>query len=295
MAILLLSTTGGCVAFDTDQPRPVAGKARPYSAKATTYRVEVGDTLHSIARDFGVSPEAILAVNRFDDPDMLRPGQRILVPRPVGRAVTRERRVQLADGTPRAVAPRPVTGRGAAEAPEAPGLDPRLEGARYYAFDGPRAKPGRAEAAVAAADDDLASVPDAGGAHAGNFLWPVRGRIVAGFGANASGQHNDGINILAEAKSPVKAAEDGVVIYAGNHIQAYGNLLLIRHPSGYVTAYAHNAELLVEKSDKVRRGQKIATVGSSGRVSVPQLHFEVRRGEKPVDPLRYLVTATASR
>jgi murein DD-endopeptidase MepM/ murein hydrolase activator NlpD len=126
-------------------------------------------------------------------------------------------------------------------------------------------------------------------------MWPVRGPVIARFGSSGSGQRNDGINIAADENTPVRAAEEGEVIYAGNELRSYGNLLLIRHSRGYVTAYAHNGELLVAKSDKVQRGQKIAKVGATGGVAKPQLHFEIRRGGKPVDPAPYLVTETASR
>lgn len=300
IALLLLSTASGCATYDMDAQRPVAAKARPFNGKTTTYRVAPGDTINSIARDFGVSAEAIIAANRMNDPNFLRPGQRILVPRTGVRSGQRTPRIQNASATTRPARSRDL---------DAPYVDPRLEGARFYAFDGPRLKPGDdRQAAVEdiayqapVVDPDAAYEPPRKGSkssvskHAGNFIWPVRGKVIAGFGADDTGQHNDGINIAADPGAPVKAAEGGVVIYAGNQLRSYGNLLLIRHPSGYVTAYAHNDKLLVKVSDEVKRGQKIALVGSSGSVEVPQLHFEIRRGDKPVNPSDYLVTATASR
>ena len=126
------------------------------------------------------------------------------------------------------------------------------------------------------------------------FVWPVRGQIISGFGGRASGVHNDGINIAAEPGSTVKAADGGVVVYAGNELAGYGNLLLIRHSNGFVTAYAHNKKLLVSKGDNVRQGQTIALVGSTGDVDRPQLHFEIRRGDRAVDPARFLESANAS-
>jgi murein DD-endopeptidase MepM/ murein hydrolase activator NlpD len=127
------------------------------------------------------------------------------------------------------------------------------------------------------------------------FIWPVRGKVISEFGRRGSGVHNDGINIAAEPGSPVKAADGGVVVYAGNELAGYGNLLLLRHSSGYVTAYAHNKRLLVGRGDNVVQGQTIALVGSTGDVDRPQLHFEIRKGERAVDPNRYLARATASR
>jgi murein DD-endopeptidase MepM/ murein hydrolase activator NlpD len=120
------------------------------------------------------------------------------------------------------------------------------------------------------------------------FRWPVRGRIIAGFGPKPNGQQNDGIDVAVPENTPVKAAEDGVVAYAGNELKGYGNLVLVRHPNGYVTAYAHAKELLVKRGDQIRRGDVIAKSGQSGNVDAPQLHFEVRKGSAPVDPMQFL-------
>lgn len=115
-------------------------------------------------------------------------------------------------------------------------------------------------------------------------MWPVNGKIISNFGPTANGLHNDGINIAAPRGTPVHAAENGVVVYAGNQLRGFGNLLLIRHADGWVTAYAHNDTLLVKKGEQVKRGQVIARVGSTGNVSSPQLHFELRKGTEAVDP-----------
>jgi murein DD-endopeptidase MepM/ murein hydrolase activator NlpD len=114
------------------------------------------------------------------------------------------------------------------------------------------------------------------------FRWPARGRIIRSFTGN------DGINIALPENTPVKAAEAGVVAYAGNEVKGYGNLILIRHPNGFVSAYANNAEIEVKRGDIVKRGQVIAKSGQTGNVSTPQLHFELRKGSKPVDPIQYL-------
>jgi murein DD-endopeptidase MepM/ murein hydrolase activator NlpD len=116
------------------------------------------------------------------------------------------------------------------------------------------------------------------------FRWPARGRIIQGF-ANGG---NDGINISVPEGTQVKAAESGVVAYAGSELKGYGNLVLIRHPNGFVTAYAHNGDIAVKRGDQVTRGQTIAKSGQSGNVSSPQLHFELRKGSTPVDPTNYL-------
>lgn len=116
------------------------------------------------------------------------------------------------------------------------------------------------------------------------FRWPARGRIIQGFSSGG----NDGINIAVPEGTQVKAAEGGVVAYAGSELKGYGNLVLIRHPNGFVSAYAHNGEIDVKRGDQVKRGQTIAKSGQSGNVGSPQLHFELRKGSTPVDPTRYL-------
>ena len=109
-----------------------------------------------------------------------------------------------------------------------------------------------------------------------------------GYGAKTNGKSNDGINLAVPEGTPVKAAEDGVVAYSGNELKGYGNLVLVRHANGYVTAYAHASELLVKRGDTIKRGQVIAKSGQSGEVGSPQLHFEIRKGSSPVDPLQFL-------
>ena len=120
------------------------------------------------------------------------------------------------------------------------------------------------------------------------FRWPVRGRVINGFGPKTAGAQNDGINVAVPEGTPVKAADDGVVAYAGNELKSYGNLVLIRHSNGYVTAYAHASEIMVKRDEPIKRGQVIAKSGQTGNVTAPQLHFEIRKGSSPVDPMPYL-------
>ena len=120
------------------------------------------------------------------------------------------------------------------------------------------------------------------------FRWPVRGRIIAAFGPKPNGLQNDGINLAVPEGTPIKAAEDGVVAYAGSELKGYGNLVLVRHANGFVTAYANASEILVKRGETVKRGQVIAKSGETGNVTSPQLHFEIRKGATPVDPAQYL-------
>src|SRR6185437_8867573 len=146
-------------------------------------------------------------------------------------------------------------------------------------------------ATTAAPAPDLVTPAPHGGS---GFEWPVAGHVIEGYGAGPSGTHNDGINIAARVGEPVRAADGGVVAYAGNELRGYGNLVLIRHPGGYMTAYAHNGQLLVKRGDAVKRGQEIAKAGATGAVDSPQLHFEIRQGTHALDPTTLLPSLRAS-
>jgi murein DD-endopeptidase MepM/ murein hydrolase activator NlpD len=121
-------------------------------------------------------------------------------------------------------------------------------------------------------------------ASASGFTWPLKGEIVSSFGPKVGGLHNDGINIAAAEGTPVKAAAAGTVAYAGDDLKGFGNLVLIRHSDGWITAYAHLATMNVTKGDEVNAAQTIGTVGQTGSVDSPQLHFELRHGKEAIDP-----------
>jgi len=128
----------------------------------------------------------------------------------------------------------------------------------------------------------------------GRFPWPVRGRIVAAYGSVPGGGHNDGINIGAPLGTPVRAIDAGTVVYSGNEVKGYGNILLIRHANGWISAYAHLDDVAVKQGDPIAAGQVIAKVGNTGGVGEPQLHFELRRGQKPVNPTEFLAPAPSA-
>ncbi len=154
-----------------------------------------------------------------------------------------------------------------------------------------------AEAAPQPEKAQLASLPTAalrGKGGSGRFVWPVQGKLASEYGPKGDGLHNDGINIVAAKGTPVHAAASGVVAYAGNEIRGFGNLLLIQHSDGWMTAYAHNDKLLVKRGDRVEQGQQVGAVGSTGNVVSPQLHFEIRRGKRAVDPLDQLGSPRSS-
>jgi murein DD-endopeptidase MepM/ murein hydrolase activator NlpD len=179
----------------------------------------------------------------------------------------------------------PAPAPAAPPAPAANGLPPTVK--PLVAPPGtPAAQPaGPAPAAQAAAKPPVAPPPPRAGAR---FLWPVQGKLISEYGDKPDGRHNDGLNIAAAKGAAVIAADNGVVAYAGNELRGYGNLLLVRHADGWMTAYAHLEQMLAQRGAQVRRGQKIGTVGSSGSVTKPQLHFEIRREGQAIDPGDYL-------
>jgi murein DD-endopeptidase MepM/ murein hydrolase activator NlpD len=246
--------------------RPVVVAAAPASA-ATVHVVNHGDTLHSIAHRYHVTVGELARANNLDAGAKLKLGARLNVPAKVAAA---------AQAAPVA-APQPVAATPAA-APKLASAAGPLQSARL-AQASPTAEDGAPESTVKAAEA-TGALP--------TFRWPVRGKVIASYGAKTNGKSNDGINLAVPEGTPVKAAEDGVVAYAGNELKGYGNLVLVRHANGYVTAFAHASELLVKRGDTIKRGQVIAKSGQSGEVASPQLHFEIRKGSQPVDPLQFL-------
>ena len=172
-----------------------------------------------------------------------------------------------------------------------PGVDPIITGAagpakKAKATEVAAYTPPKAETKIEDADVDTASTaPDSTGI--GKMRWPVRGKVISDFG-KGSGRSNDGIDIAVPEGTPVKAAENGVVIYAGDGLKDFGNTVLVRHDDGLVTVYGHASELQVKRGEKVKRGQEIARSGMSGTTNAPKLHFEVRKDSAPVDPASFL-------
>ena len=250
--------------------KPVAAVAAPSS----THFVNQGDTLASIARKNRISTAELARVNGIDPSAKLKLGTRLTVPGAKTAAVAAPAAPVAAApvaGTlqPVAAAPAPATKMAAV----APVQSARLAQATSNVEEKPAETPAKAAEATGA-------LP--------TFRWPVRGKVVTSYGAKTNGKSNDGINLAVPEGTPVKAAEDGVVAYSGNELKGYGNLVLVRHSNGYVTAYAHASELLVKRGDTIKRGQVIAKSGQSGEVASPQLHFEIRKGSSPVDPLQFL-------
>ena len=230
-----------------------------------------GETVETIARRHHVPASAIIETNGFRSAADIRPGQRLVIPRYITSA---------APPTPAAPPHRQVASARAMPAPQ-------LTQPRTVTVD--RTPPQSARMATQEQPSTATVTKSAEAAGAlPTFRWPVRGRVITAFGASTNGATNDGINLAVPEGTPVKAADDGVVAYAGNELKGYGNLVLIRHSNGFVSAYAHASELLVKRGDNIKRGQVIAHAGQTGNVTSPQLHFEIRKGSTPVDPTKYL-------
>ncbi|MDN4981944.1 LysM peptidoglycan-binding domain-containing M23 family metallopeptidase [Bradyrhizobium sp. WYCCWR 13022] len=255
-------------------PKPVAAAAAPSSF----HFVNRGDTLVSIARKNHISAAELARANGMQPSTKLKLGTRLTVPGARTAAAAAALAPAPVAAAPVAAALQPVA---AAPAPATrmaavaqPAQSARLAQATTNIDEKPAAE------APAKAAETTSSLP--------TFRWPVRGKVITSYGTKTNGKANDGINVAVPEGTPVKAADDGVVAYSGNELKNYGNLVLVRHANGYVTAYAHASELLVKRGDTIKRGQVIAKSGQSGEVASPQLHFEIRKGSSPVDPLQFL-------
>lgn len=228
---------------------PVSDRTRPQiDSKATHYVVRRGDTLYGIAWSYGIDYRKLAKYNGIGRDYQIYPGQKLRLRAPVVAA------------TQRASAPAPAPPNTGVKAPAT---------RTTSSIKTPPAPP-------------VASKPAAAPIQ---WRWPGSGAVVAKFSPN--GAMNKGINLAGKRGDPVLAAASGQVVYAGNGLLGYGNLVIIDHNHKFLSAYAHNSRLLVKESDKVKAGQKIAEMGSSGAERV-MLHFEIRRDGIPVDPLRYL-------
>ena len=291
-------------------PRSAAAPApAPQRSASGTHTVMAGQSLISIAKLYGKSRGDIARANSIKPDAHVRIGQRLTIP---GMAPERIKTAAVA-GKPivRGAPPAPLAvpqqakpiAAGKPVAAAKPIAQQPAKPVQQAALPAPAPAPGQKPAPQklaevketarisAPAADAAAEAKDAQPSATGaipTFRWPVRGRVIAGFGPKPNGQQNDGINLAVPEGTSVKAAEDGVVAYAGNELKGYGNLVLVRHSNGYVTAYAHASELMVKKGDSIKRGQIIAKAGQTGSVNAPQLHFEIRKGSTPVDPTQYL-------
>ena len=307
-------STGALPPAPSHEPR--SGGPGWSSNGGTVVTLQQGDSLRTLSQRYGVPASAIMQANNMQNANGLAPGQRIVIPSYSGQHAAAApaptpMRVAAAPAPASRMAPPPAPTRHPAPAPvasaepkgemkfvqgpQAKGAEPAPKPAAQPAAAAPVVKPAPV-AEAKPADDNVKTAalkvdPSPAAETGPAFRWPVRGRVISAYGSKASGSSNDGINVAVPEGTDVKASDDGVVAYAGSELKGFGNLVLIRHSNGWVTAYAHNSALKVKRGDSVRRGQVIAKSGSTGNVSSPQLHFEVRKGATTVDPLQHLPNA----
>ena len=248
--------------------------------KASIHVVQRGDTVYGLSQRYGVSMTELSRANGLTQPYAIQVGQRLSIPAPGSSSTPAPALVQRSMPQP---APAPATqsqqGQSvqSAATPPIPPEKPQVSTASGQ-LEQPAALPKPSK------PQPLPQPPSG----SGRFIWPLQGRVLSNFGPKDGGYFNDGINIAAPAGATVRAAENGVVAYAGSELKGFGRLLLIKHDGGWVTAYAHNARLLVSRGQTVQKGEEIALVGATGNVDSPQLHFELRKGSDAVDPRKHL-------
>jgi murein DD-endopeptidase MepM/ murein hydrolase activator NlpD len=307
------ATTGAIPRSNPSQP--VTGFGNGWrAAGGSPIIVAQGEDLEAVSRRYGVPSSALLKVNGFTSASQVHGGVRLIVPvyDATGKSASAEPKdlpapkvsdkkklhdkvdTAKADALAPKVKQKPAAVAAAAAAKPTGVAKPTNAVAKAdiapQAAAPSKKKPVDSAPTSRINPDAAVTAPPITGAQADaagvtpEFRWPARGRIIQGFKAGG----NDGINIAVPEGTSVKAAESGVVAYAGSELKGYGNLVLIRHPNGFVSAYANNGELDVKRGDNVKRGQIIAKSGQSGNVSSPQLHFELRKGSTPVDPTNFL-------
>lgn len=271
----------GTLPTNSSVPTVAATPTLPGAAtNAFTHTIASGESLYTIARRYEVTTQALVQANNLSSPDKIVVGQKVIIP---GRAdlLATKAPTQIASAAPAALAAPAQTLQPAPNALQA--------AAPASAPVAAPAQPAPAQAApTQMANAPAAAAPAAEPAMSGSdkFRWPASGRVLVDF-ASSKGT---GINIEVPEGSSVKAAENGTVIYVGSGVEGYGNLILIRHPNGYVSAYAHLQSMTVAKGAVVGRGDTIGAAGMTGSVTKPQLHFELRKGATPVDPMPLLAS-----
>lgn len=273
--------------------------ARTGNAFASIYVVRPGDSLYRISRETGVSVDELKRNNDIRDVRALRPGMRLAlggaavggatIAAPSGSASapnSAEVASRIEDSQRSEIKAKPIRTlpivRAKAVANETAGDEASAEASQ------PRILNQRSETPIATKPPEKVAMVPPVTAPQSKFRWPAHGRIIASFNHSGTGEKNDGIKISLPDGTDIGAAEEGVVAYAGSELKGYGNLVLVRHDNGWVSAYAHASQILVARGDRVTRGQVIAKAGRSGDVTQPQLHFELRQGAKPVDPLPHM-------
>lgn len=308
LASLSLSSCGwveipadGSRAGPTYKRAPVPQQTKPAQPRQIpgTLIVQKGDTVYAVSRRTGVSVRDIIDTNQLKAPFHLKAGQRLRLPQSPYHtvqkgdtlySVSREYRTDVYTLAKVNNLKPPFT--------LIPGQQLKLPSKNNLTTASKNLKPA---ARILAQPENKPkaspkpaprlskkAIPSPPPRSSSRFAWPAQGKILSSFGAKKNGLRNDGINIAAKRGTPIKASENGVVAYSGNELRGFGNMILLKHSGGWITAYAHADQLLVKRGEKIKKGQVIGKVGSSGGVTTPQLHFEIRKGMDPVNPKKHL-------
>ena len=263
----------------------------PIIEKTKTNQIEVaqGDTIHSISRKYQIPVRDLIDKNNLVAPYSIKPKSILIIPAPSYHEVKKGETLYAISRLYNMKIDNLIEMNNLQE-PYAVKVGQKI---RIAKIDSARPKIIENKNIVKSEKKIIEKKPEVGLIekaldHLNHFSWPIHGVIISKFGPKKGGLYNDGINIKAKEGAEVKAAEDGVVAYAGNELKGYGNLIIIKHSGGWITAYAHLKNSFVTRGQKISKGQKIATVGSSGNVTSPQLYFGLRKGRDAVNPQNYL-------
>ena len=238
--------------------KPVVGTKKSVRVQVQEVVIAPGDTLYSVSRKYAVPVNDLAVMNNLTAPFNLRVGQKLRVPKLASETGEQKQQVVVSNAKTSSDSTKTDVAVTATQPVKKISSDPTKK------------------------------LPTIGARSSSKFSWPVRGKILSGYGAKNNGLFNDGINIGAKRGTSVNAAENGVVAYAGNEVKGMGNLIIIQHSDGWMTVYAHMDTMNVRRGVRVKVGQQIGTVGETGKVDTPQLHFEVRKGTKAYNPSSYL-------
>lgn len=291
LAFLLVLSLAGC---DRKEPAPVLNFGLSNDNKAGTHIVREGDTVFDIAERYKISMRSLISRNRLSAPFRIDAGERLILPPPnthkvkPGDSLYTISRIYGVDTSrlsrlnnlraPYRIHP--------GQTLKIPDNEPVLVAATRSAPTPPsRFRVNPSQTAPSKPNIVTKAPPSRSGSR---FSWPIRGKVLSSYGPKKDGLHNDGINIAGRRGDPVKVAENGVVVYTGSQIQGFGNLILVRHADRYMSAYGHLDQISVSKGQTLTKGDVIGQVGSTGNVATPQLHFEIRRGTKALNPQQYL-------
>ena len=297
--LALLLNSCGWAEWPPTEDKPRASNRPEYLSKTnivfssvSSVIVKKGDTVYGLSRQYGISARSIIEKNKLKAPYVLRPGNQLILPKARKYEVKKGDTVTSIAGQLKINAysivrlnnlhpPYTIYPKQLLSIPNS-FMTSSISRSKYNSLLSGK----KSTKVVKKRKNRISDAPPE--ISGDGFLWPVKGRVLSSYGGKSEGLQNDGINIAAPRGAAVLAAENGIVAYSGNELRGFGNLLLLKHSDGWITAYAHNEVLLVKRGDKIKKGQTIAKVGSSGSVKKPQLHFELRKGKKAINPIKHL-------